>query len=151
MNHWRWFVSPLAGTVAVLAGLSLLAIPLRQLTTAASIAAVPGTPAVTAVTTIPAVLRLRLLVPATQLSVATTTGVKLLDLHQVAAGESEHDVMIPLEDGGLEVTLRVESRAGGGETAVFLTVLPDDYEEQTRYAIGKGHIEELLRYAWSNH
>ena len=151
MNHWHWFVSPLAGTAAVLAGLSVLAIPLRQLTTAAPIVTMPGIPAVTTVITMPAVLRLRLLAPASKLSVTTTTGVKLLDLQQVAAGESEHDVMIPLEDGGLEVTLRVDCGAGGGETAVFLTILPDAYDEQTRYAIGHGRIEELLRYAWRSH
>jgi hypothetical protein len=34
------------------------------------------------------------------------------------------------------------------ETAEFLTVMPDGYEEQTRYVTGSGLLEETLRYEW---
>lgn len=148
MSGPRWLASPLAGTAAVLAALALLAIPLRHLTSAANAPALPNTAAVATPGNIPAVLRLRLLAPAKQLVLKTAAGQGLLDMREVAAGESEHDVVMPLADGGLDVLLRADFGASGPVTAVFLTVMPDGYEDQTRYAIGTGLIEQALRYDW---
>jgi hypothetical protein len=55
---------------------------------------------------------------------------------------------MPMADGGLDVMLRADFGVGLAETAVFLTVMPDGYEDQTRYAIGTGLIEEPLRFTW---
>ena len=45
MSGPRWFASPLAGTAGVLAGLGLLAIPLRKLTSVEKAPAVQAAPA----------------------------------------------------------------------------------------------------------
>ncbi len=47
--------------------------------------------------------------------------------------------------------LQADFGGAGSETAVFLTVMPDGYEDQTRYAIGTGRMEEPLRYEWHTH
>lgn len=148
MNGSRWFASPLAGTAGVLAGLCLLAIPLRQLTTARHPLAPPASAAVEAPAGIHAVLRLRLLAPATRVVVITAAGVTLLDRRGLGAGESEHDALIPRVAGGLDLRLQADFSAGGAETAAFLTVMPDGYDDQTRYGIGRGRIDEPLRYEW---
>ena len=151
MNATRWLASPLAGTATVLAGLCLLAIPLRKLTSALPVPSVTATPTGAHPGEIHAVLRLRLLVPAQQVTVRTATGKVLLDSRGPVSGESEHDAVVPLADGGLDLTLRADFSGGTPETAVFLTVMPDGYEDQTRYVIGTGHLEEPLRYEWPAH
>lgn len=148
MSGSRWLASPLAGTAGVLAGLCLLAIPLRQLTTARRPLALPAPAAAAASAGSHAVLRLRLLAPATRVVVTTAAGGVLLDRRDPAAGESEHDALIPLVGGGLDLRLRADFSAGGAETAAFLTVMPDGYDDQTRYGIGRGRIDEPLRYEW---
>ena len=147
----RWLASPVTGTVGVLACLSVLAIPLRHLTSAAQDPQVPAAPTATAVREIHAVLRLRLLAAAKRLVVKTADGKDLLDSRDLAAGESEHDVVVPFADGGVDFRVRADFGAGGAATAVFLTVMPDGYDEQTRYVIGTGLIEEWLRYEWRDH
>ena len=149
MSGPRWLKSPLAGTACVLAGLGLLAIPLRKLTSAEPPPAVPATPTAAAASAqLPAVLRLRLLAPAQRVVVKTADGNILLDLRDPAAGVSEHDAVIPIETGRLELGLQADFSNGGAETAVFLTVMPDGCEDQTRYVIGNGRLEAPLRYAW---
>ncbi len=146
MNRTRWLASPLAGTAAVLAGLCLIAIPLRHLTAARrtldapAVAATPGT--------VHAVLRVRLLAPARRVMVTTAAGALLVDRRDLPAGQSEHDAIVPWDGGALDLTLQADIDSGGAETAVFLTVMPDGYDDQTRYGIGRGRIDELLRYAW---
>jgi hypothetical protein len=44
--------------------------------------------------------------------------------------------------------LEAELDASPTDTAVFLTVMPDGREEQTRYVIGTGAVSEPVRYAW---
>ena len=148
MSGSRWLASPLAGTAGVLAGLCLLAIPLRQLTSARRPLAPPAPAAVAAPAGSHAVLRLRLLAPALRVVVTTADGTVLLDRRGLAAGESEHDVVIPLVAGGLDLRLQAEFSAGAAETAAFLTVMPDGCDDQTRYGIGRGRIDEPLRYEW---
>jgi hypothetical protein len=144
--------SPLVGTVGVLAALGLLAIPLRHLTSATRAQPIqvdPARPAAAPAT--PAVLRLKLLTPARTMRVDTEDGVTLLDLTDVPAGESEHDARLPLHDGNLDLSLEVDFGDDALDTAVFLTVMPDAYEEQTRYVIGRGKLDEPLRYDWHHH
>jgi len=151
MSGPRWLASPLAGTACVLAGLSLLAIPLRKLTSAEPPPAVRATQTGASPGAIPAVLRLRLLAPAIRLVVTTAAGGMLLDMRDLSAGESEHDAMIAFGDGGLDLTLQADFGGTDTETAVFLTVMPDGYVDQTRYVIGTGRMKEPLRYEWHTH
>lgn len=146
MSAKRWLASPLAGTAGVLAGLCLLAIPLRQLTSAPP--AKPVAQAEPSSKQIPAVLRIKLLAPAKRLLVKTPDGAVLLDMAQPAAGESEHDAAFPIADGGIDLVLSAEFGDSPTETAVFLTVMPDGREEQTRYATGNGLLEETLHFEW---
>jgi len=149
MKGPRWLQSPLAGTACVLAGLGLLAIPLRKLTSAEPPPAAPRAPAAAASCgAIPAVLRLRLLAPAQRVAVTTADGKILLDMRNPVAGVSEHDAVIPFAAGRLELDLQADFPGGSAETAVFLTVMPDGYEDQTRYMIGTGRMAAPLRYAW---
>lgn len=148
MTGPRWLASPLAGTATVLAGLCVLAIPLCKLTSQEPAPPWHATQTVPGSGEIPAVLRLRLLAPAKHLTVQTAAGKILLDLRNPAAGESEHDAVIPLADNGLDLTLLADFGDGGSETAVFLTVMPDGYADQTRYAVGNGRMEAPLRYEW---
>lgn len=146
MSAKRWLASPLAGTAGVLAGLCLIAIPLRKLTSAPPAPA--SAPPETSAAEIPSVLRVKLLAPAKRLIVKTPDGAVLLDKPQPTAGESEHDAVIHFDDGGLDLVLAADFGDSPAETAVFLTVLPDGLEEQTRYATGSGLMEETLRFEW---
>ena len=148
-NHW--FASPLAGTAGVLAGLCLLAVPLRKLTSAAPVPAAPAAKPVAASNEISAVLRLRMLAPATRVTLRCATGKIVLEQKNLPAGESEHDAMIPFDDGRVELILQADFGDAAADTAVFLTVMPDGFEDQTRYAIGSGVIEEPLLYEWHVH
>lgn len=149
MNGFRWLASPLTGTACVLAALSLLAIPLRHLTSPGRLQPAPA-PA-TAPGGIHAVLRLRLLAPASRVVVTTADGKPVLDRRDLPPGESEHDAVIPMDAGALDLRLRADCGTANAETAVFLTVMPDGYEDQTRYGIGRGLIDEPLRYEWRTH
>lgn len=145
----RWFASPLAGTAGVMLGLALMAIPLRKLTSAQPVAAM--VPAMeTSSETVPAVLRLRLLAPARSLSLKSTDGTVLWDAGNLDAGEFEQDVAVPFDGGHLEILLEADFGAVP-ETAAFLTVMPDAFEEQTRFAIGGGEVSEWLEYEWHTH
>ncbi|MEI6676757.1 MAG: hypothetical protein WCO57_16420 [Verrucomicrobiota bacterium] len=144
--------SPLVGTAGVLAALGLLAIPLRHLTSAAPARPNPAAiPHPTATATTPAVLRLKLLTPARSIRVHTGNGEILLDLTNVPAGESEHDASLPLHGGILDLLLESDFGDSPSDTAIFLTVMPDACEEQTRYVIGRGKLAEPLRYDWHPH
>ena len=144
--------SPLVGSFGALAALGLLAIPLRHLTSATPAQPIQvGSTHPTAAPTTPAVLRLKLLTPARSIRVHTENGVTLLDLTDSPAGESEHDASLPLHDGNLDLSLEVDFGDDPSDTAVFLTVMPDAYEEQTRYVIGRGKLDEPLRYDWHPH
>ncbi len=149
MSASRWLTSPLAGTAGVIAGLCLLAIPLRKLTTAQAVPSVVAEVAVSSAE-IPAVLRIKLLAAAKNLRLQTPAGVVLLEQAFTDAGESEHDVSLPFPDGTIDLIVRADFGELASETAVFLTVMPDGHEEQTRYATGSGVLEETLSYSWSH-
>lgn len=144
----RWLASPLVGTAGVLAGLCLLAIPLRKLTSAEPVPQVRVASSAASSKEIAAVLRLRLLAPAKRLTLKTADGRILLEMENPAAGESEHDAVIPFEDDKVDLTLHADFGEAAAETAVFLTVMPDGYEDQTRYAFGNGVLEDSLVFAW---
>ena len=148
MSAKHWLGSPLAGTAGVLAGLCLLSIPLRQLTSAPPVSA--SSVQESHSSEIPAVLRIKLLAPAQRLSIKTPEGKVLLDIPQPPMGESEHDVLLRFADGDIALVLTADFGNSAAETAVFLTVMPDGREEQTRYAIGSGLVEETLRYDWQH-
>jgi hypothetical protein len=149
MTGVRWIMTPLAGTAGVLLGLCLVAIPLRKLTSAP--------PMQTAVkekisnTEIPAVFRLRLLAPAKRIVIKTADHKILLDLRDIAPGESEYDATIPFSNATLDLTLHAEFGDSSAETAAFLTLMPDGHEEQTRYSIGTGLIDDTLNFEWHTH
>ena len=128
-------------------GLALLAIPLHRLTSSPPTLQPVAATAVTDAGT-PGLLRLKLLTPASRLRLTTPDGATLLELTDAAAGESEHDVMLPLHDGHLELTLEAEFAPNTSDTAVFLTVMPDGREDQTRYLIGSGLVAGPLTYEW---
>ena len=144
----RWLTSPLAGTAGVIAALCLISIPLRQLTSAPRVPAVMPEEPVVSGEEIPAVLRVKLLAPAKSLRLETADGRTLLDKKNPEAGESEHDVTLRFTDDECNIILVADFGEQASETAVFLTVMPDGHEEQTRYATGNGLIEETLRYEW---
>jgi hypothetical protein len=146
----RWLTSPLAGTAGVIAGLCLISIPLRQLTSAPPVQAVAASAPVVSADEIPAVLRVKLLAPARLLRLETADGNTLLDIKNLEAGESEHDVTLRFTDGEIDILLLADFGDHSSETAVFLTVMPDGHEEQTRYATGSGVLEETLRYEWKH-
>ncbi len=148
MSGLRWLQSPLAGTACVLAGLGLLAIPLRKLTSAAPSRVMPSAQPAVSSAEIPAVLRLRLLIPAQRVVVTSADGTVLLDLRDPMAGVSEHDAVIPFAMGQLELDLQADFPIESPATAVFLTVMPDGYEDQTRHAIGNGRMTAPLHYEW---
>lgn len=151
MTGIRWLGSPLAGTAGVLAGLCLLALPLRRLTSEKPVPQVTAAPVEISAAEIPAVLRLKLLAPAKHLTLKTTDGNVLLDLPTLAAGESEHDALVRFTDGELDLALSADFGDAASETAVFLTLMPDGQEEQTRYVTGSGLLEETLRFEQHTH
>lgn len=148
MNAQRWFASPLAGTAAVLAALGLLAIPLHHITSRAAEPASPPPMVRMATDEVAAVLRLHLLAPASHVRIIAEDGKVLLDASDLDAGESEHDAMLRLSANKTDLTLLVEMADTDSETAVFLTVMPDGREDQTRHIIGSDTLVETLHYAW---
>jgi hypothetical protein len=144
----RWLTSPLAGTAGVIAGLCLISIPLRQLTSAPPVPDVMAAGPVVSGDEVPAVLRLKLLAPARLLRLQTADGETLLEKKNMEAGVSEHDVTLRFTDDEVDIALLADFGGQSSETAVFLTVMPDGREEQSRYATGEGVVEETLRYEW---
>lgn len=155
----NWFTSPLAATVVVCAALAALAIPLRRLTTDRVVVAVPLVGMAAShddhgpghVHAFPGVLRIRLLAPAKSLKVSTTDGKILWESQSIAAGEHEGDADFLLIDDALELLVEAAFEEAIGDTALFLTVLPDGVQEQTHYAIGSGNIDEILFFEWELH
>ncbi len=146
---FRWLRSPLAGMFFVLAAIGVIAFPLHRLTSSSKAQAPVEASAVAAdEETLPAVLRLRLLDAAKRVVVRDASGVVLWNLADAAPGEFEHDAQIRLSDHELELGLRVEFADGRNESAAFLTVMPDAFEDRTSYLIGGGQVEKTLRYEW---
>lgn len=148
MKGSRWHASPLAGTAVVFACLGVIAVPLSRLTggVAAVAPAKVSQSAPVEAGRVPAVVRVKLLDPAARFEIAAADGAVLLRLDAPPAGESEHDIVVPIDAGVVE--LQVRAGCGSDETAVFVTLMPDGREEQTRYLTGAGEIEDTLRFEW---
>lgn len=144
----RWLASPLTGTVVVFGCLAVIAVPLSRLTSGAAVVVPAGVPQSVPVEAgrVPAVVRVKLLDPADRLEIVSADGAGLLRLDAPAAGESEHDIVVPSDAGVIELQVRVA--CGSDETAVFVTLMPDGREEQTRYLTGAGDLEDTLRFEW---
>lgn len=143
-------LSPLFGTAMVAVVLGLLAIPLQRLTGSAAVAApLPG-PAMAGQEkrATPAVVRLRLLREAVTVELSSDDANLLWRAEKVPAGETEADIPLPLVDHEAVLHLRATFPDDGTETAVFVTVMPDGYEERTSHAIGSTSIEERLAFTW---
>jgi hypothetical protein len=147
VNFPKFLTSPLAATAGVIAGLAILAVPLRQVTSATPVAAPPSAEA-PATTEVQAWLTLKLLAPADSVTLETATGKALWKLAETPAGDVETRISLPLQDDGLDLTLTVDFGDESDETAAFLTIAPDGLEAQTRHAIGSGLIEEPLDFTW---
>lgn len=152
MTAKAWLASPLAGTAVVVAALAMVSIPLRHLTSAPPAAsAVPSEQPGAESDQIPAVLRVKLLKPAKRVAVEASAGGILLELGDCPVGETEHDAMVDLTDGDLELRLIADFDDQEEETAVFLTVMPDGHEGRTGFATGTGLLDETLEFDWSHH
>lgn len=145
----RRFRSPLLGTALVLAALAVLAVPLHRLTArrgqtvtdnAAEISSESGTTRT--------ILRVRVLEALENWEIKTTHGHVLHRADLFEPGEMEKDVELLLDQD--EVELLLSARAGEKDTAVFVTLLPDGYEERTAYAIGAGLLKETLHFHWEH-
>jgi len=155
----NWLSSPLAATIVVCATLAALAIPLRRLTTDRLVVELPVVDMVVDhsdhgpghVHAFPGVLRLRLLTAAHSMKVSTTGGKTLWEAASLEAGEHEVDADLLMIDDELELLVEVNFGDLAGDTAIFLTVLPDGVDEKTHYAIGSGRIEEILNFQWDLH
>ena len=146
----KLLTSPLAATAGVLVGLALLAVPLRQITSTAPLAA-PAVADVSSTSALPAWLTLKLLAPAKSVTVKTADGQVIWKLGETPAGDLDSQATLPLDHGVADLTLDLDFGGDPAETAVFLTIAPDGLEEQTRHAIGSGRIEEPLRFNWQTH
>lgn len=149
MTGMRWLASPLTATALVLTGLGLLAIPLRRLTSA-PVKPPPMVVEETHAETVHAVLRLKVLSAARTVVIRSGDRV-LLENKDLPAGETEEDVRLPLGHGPCDLTLTVDFGESAGESAAFLTVMPDGLEDQTRYVVGSGQVTDLLHYEWHVH
>jgi len=151
----NWLTSPLAATVVVCTALAALSIPLRRLTSDRVLLAIPAaqTPATREDHghALPGVLRVRLLAPVESLMVSTTSGEVLWNTGRLEPGEHQAASRFSLIDDALELLVEAVFDDGAGDTALFLTVLPDGVEEQTHYTIGSGGIEEILFFEWELH
>ncbi len=142
--------TPLAATLGVLLGMLVLMIPLQRLTS--------KTPAIQAPPTnveiddcVMAWASLRLLAPAQSVVLRQADGQTVWSTGPVAAGEHESRFSLPPLPGQAEFILEITFSDTTDETAAFLTLAPDGFEEASCHAIGRGHIRELLRFEWSDH
>ncbi len=153
-----WLSSPLTATVVVCAGLAVIAVPLRKLTSKENRTLIHLAAPVSDdehdhdhVHETLGILRIKLLAPVKSLRVTTTDGDLLWEVENLSAGEDEVDVDLLLIDDALELRVEADFGEGTEDTALFLTVLPDAIEEQTRYAIGSGSVDEIFYYEWELH
>jgi len=155
----NWLTSPLAATVVVCTALAALSIPLRHLTTERVVIAMPVLETSATLKdhgpghlhAFSGVMRVRLLRSADSIQVSTTEGDVLWSAIDLTPGEHQADVEFLLIDDALELLVQATFDDAAGDTALFLTVLPDGVEEQTHYAIGSGRIDEILLFAWNIH
>lgn len=141
--------SPLYSTLAVLAGLGLLAWPLRSMTRPADHpVATPSQAVSRAPEAVSGVLRLRLLAAAESVEVCDQRGAVVWKTGPLEAGEHEAVVRFPIDGPDLDLAVKAVFSSPDAETALFLTVLPDNREDRTAYAIGAGRLQAPLAFHW---
>jgi hypothetical protein len=150
MNLRKLLTSPLSATAGVIAGLALLAVPIRQLTSAPPVPVPTANLAATS-DMVHTWFKLKLLMPAKSVKLSNPAGDVIWKLAETPAGDVETEIGLQLVAGTLDLTLHVDFGDQAGETAVFLTLLPDGLEEQTRHAIGSGILDESLHFSWPIH
>jgi hypothetical protein len=138
-------------TGIVLAGIALLAVPLHRLTSSpvpasAAPSALPAAAGTESAT--PAVLRVRLLAPARSLRLSGADGRVLWDAANLPAGESEYDATLGAFSGTLDLQAQADFGNLSGDTALFLTVMPDGREERQAHAIGGPIVSAALHFEW---
>lgn len=145
----RWLGSPLIATGVVVVGLWGVSYPLRRLTSGVeSVVRVSPVEKRGEEEKLHAVIRVKHFEKIRSLRVSDERGLVVLEVKDLEAGEHEYDVTMRIHERMVEWKLGVEMEDGGGETAVFMTVMPDGMEDRTNYVIGEGMIEELIRYEW---
>jgi len=149
MNLPKFIRSPLAATAGVVLGMTLIAIPLRQLTSAAA-AAAPQAPSVDPQALTPAWISLRLLAPVKSATLQTSNGEVIWKLDAIPADEIEIRKALPLVKHRLELILNVEWVEPTAESAAFLSIAPDGLEQSTQYLIGSNTARGLLTFTWPN-
>lgn len=145
----KFIRSPLAATAGVVLGMTLIAIPLRHLTSGAA-AAAPQAPSINTQALTPAWISLRLLAPVKSAALQTSNGEVIWKLDAIPADEIEIRKPLPLVKHRLELILNVEWAEPSAESAAFLSIEPDGLEQSTRYLIGSGSARELLTFTWPN-
>lgn len=141
--------SPLLGTVAVAVALTLIAIPLRRVTSAAEdVAGVQLQ--VESAESGKVWVSLKLLAGAQRVVLRSLPPASeiLWELEDVAAGEYEEEILIERVDGVIDVDVAVYGSRVVGETAVFLTVMPDALPDRAAYLVGDGDFGGVLSFEW---
>ena len=141
--------SPLAATAGVIIGMSLIAIPLRQLTSGNSSPAAQAPVSETQALT-PAWLSLRLLAPVKSATLETSNGDVIWKLDASPPGDVEIQKALPIAMHRLELILHVEWAEPSAESAAFLSIAPDGLEQATQYLIGRDTAREILTFTWPN-
>ncbi|HEX5789867.1 MAG TPA: hypothetical protein VFY13_01885, partial [Luteolibacter sp.] len=89
--------------------------------------------------------------PAQSVTLRQSDGKAIWSAGPLPAGEHASRVVLPPLPGKAEFILEIAFKDTAGETAAFLTLAPDGFEEVTCHAIGRGTIRELLRFEWTTH
>lgn len=147
MKNLRCLDTPLVATAVVLLICGSLVHPLWRLTHDDGQKPEVTAPVVHLDQKIGAVLRVRTLKKLSEIQVHDGRGALVWSARDLDAGENEYDIQIGM-DKVVDLKVRVVFSEGSEESAVFLTVLPDGYEDRTRYLIGSGEVEETLSYDW---
>lgn len=148
MSWLPWLASPLVATAGVATCLGLLALPLRKLTSAEAQPSALSESVVLTKNEVSAVLRLHLLVPAKLVLLRSSEGKELIRANDLEAGKSEYDLRIPFSGSKIDLALEADMGAQAADTAIFVTLMPDAHEEETRFVIGYGLIHDSLHFKW---
>lgn len=143
-------------TLVVCVGLSVIAVPLRELTSrdhksaerSATRAYATDDSEDEGAYRTEGILRLKLLEPMTSLKVLMTSGDLVWEGQDLPVGETEVEVRLRLNDDAVELLVEADFGDLENDSAFFLTVLPDGIEEKTQYVIGNGLVEDVLLYKW---
>lgn len=142
------FASPLVGTVAVFMALGILSLPLRRLTQTQASLQVKEVKA--SDSGVHGVLRIKVLKKMKRVVFRSLSGEMWFEMKDLEVGEHEKDFELRLEEGVLTGRVEVDFGDHQQESAIFVTVMPDGYEERTCYVIGAGEVVETMRLVWNH-